>query len=153
MNLKKSPWDSVIWLVKLGEHNDRIYLKWEDRELGTDARVRKWLLSKPKVSYLALLQRLVNEHIFVLSHFHLNCAHAPNIYMHNELIPWPINSVWDFPRHGLNPITFSSVTLRHSLEYFSTRCICQKHLGNLKKCKCLGSHTTTTELDSPGRNP
>lgn len=48
---------------------------------------RKWLLSKPKVSYLALLQRLVEEHIFVLSHFHLNCAHAPNIYMHNELIP------------------------------------------------------------------
>jgi hypothetical protein len=61
MNLKMSLRDAVIWLVKLGEHGDRMDLYWEDPGLGTDARLKKWLTSKPNVTQLAPLQRVIKE--------------------------------------------------------------------------------------------
>lgn len=97
MNLKMSLWDSIIWLVKLGEHDDRMDLKWEDPELGTDARIKKWRTSKPSHS-LALLQRLIKGTHFCPYHFHLHCAHVLNdIYLHNELLFSMLKPVCVFP--------------------------------------------------------
>lgn len=87
MNLKMSPRDSVIQLVKWGEHDGKMDLGWEGPELGTDARLSTGLPSKPEVSHVAPLQSLSREHVFVLRDFHLNGVQALNdIYLCSELI-------------------------------------------------------------------
>lgn len=119
MNLKMSLWDSIIWLVKLGEHDDRMDLKWEDPELGADARLKKWLTSKPSVTRLALLQ-IHQGNTFSSSALASPLCPCPEGYLSTGWGAF-LNAKAIVSSHGLlRNLILSRVTLKYSTDVFIT---------------------------------
>lgn len=113
MNLKMSLWDSIIWLVKLGEHDNRMDLKWEDPELGTDARIRKWRTSKPSHSVGSSIETHHGTAFLSLPLSSPLCP-CPECYLSTQC--W---SQLCLPRL-LKILILFRVTLKYSRGYFST---------------------------------
>lgn len=94
-------------------------LKWEDPELEADARLKKWLTSKPSVTRLALLQIHQGTH-FHPQHLHLHCAHVlKDTYLQDEVLF--LNAKAIVSSHGLlRNLILSRVTLKYSTDVFIT---------------------------------
>lgn len=133
MNLKMSLWDSIIWLVKLGEHGDRMALKWEDPELGTDAGIKKWLISKPSHSVGSSTEIHQGNTFLSLPLSSLLCP-CPEWYLSTKWVAFlNVESSLCLPMASLKT-SFSSVTLK-----------CFQ--GDISQKMCMGlTHTTTKKV-------